>query len=302
MLFTVRGILRICIFEKTNNLITMKKILLFLCAGMMATGVSAQIEAPQPSPSAKIEQKVGLTDVTLEYSRPAVRDREIFGKLVPYGEVWRTGANSNSKITFSDDIEIAGKKLAKGTYAIYTIPNKDSWEVLFYTDATNWGTPAKWDESKVALKAKAKVETMPFSMESFGIFVNEISNDAAVLDFVWANTAATLEFKVPTDVKTMASIEKVMNGPNATDFYSAASFYQDSGKDLQKAHEWIKKATGMQEDAYWMWRKRSLIESSLGMKKEAIASAQKSLQLAEKANNTDYVKMNKASLKEWGAM
>lgn len=280
----------------------MKKILLFLCAGIMTTGVSAQIEAPQPSPSAKIEQKVGLTDVTLEYSRPAVRDREIFGNLVPFGEVWRTGANANSKITFSDDVEIDGKKLAKGTYAIYTIPNKDSWDVMFYTDANNWGNPEKWDESKVALKAKAKVETMPFSMESFGIFVNEISNDAAVLDFVWANTAAALAFKVPTDVKTMASIEKVMNGPNATDFYSAASFYQDSGKDLKKAHEWIKKATAMQEDAFWMWRKRSLIEASLGMKKEAISSAQKSLQLAEKANNKDYAKMNKASLKEWGAM
>jgi hypothetical protein len=279
----------------------MKKVLLFMCAGLMSIGASAQIEAPQPSPSAKMEQKVGLTDVTLEYSRPAVRGREIFGSLVPFGEVWRTGANANTKITFSDDVEIEGKKLAKGTYAIYTIPNKDSWEVMFYSDASNWGNPQEWDDSKVALKATAKVETMPFSMESFGIFVNEIKNDGAVLDFVWSTTAASLPFTVPTESKTMASIEKVMNGPGANDYFTAASFYQESGKDLKKAHEWVKKATAMQDDAFWMWRKRSLIEAELGMKKEAIASAQKSLMLAEKAKNADYVKMNKDSLKEWGA-
>jgi len=280
----------------------MKKVFLFMCAGLLALGTSAQIEAPQPSPAAKIEQKVGLTDVTLEYSRPAVRDREIFGELVPFGEVWRTGANANTKITFSDSVEIGGKNLAKGTYAIYTIPNKDSWEVLFYKDASNWGNPQEWDDSKVALKATAKVETMPFSMESFGIFVNEISNGGAVLDFVWSNTSATLPFEVPTDMKTLASIEKVMNGPGANDYYAAASFYQESGKDLKKAHEWVKKATAMQDDAFWMWRKRSLIEAELGMKKEAISSAQKSMALAEKAKNADYVKMNKASLKEWGAI
>jgi hypothetical protein len=280
----------------------MKKIFLFMCAGLIALSTSAQIEAPQPSPSAKVEQKVGLTDVTLEYSRPAMRGREIFGGLVPFGEVWRTGANANTKITFSDDVEIDGKKLAKGTYAIYTVPNKESWEVMFYSDATNWGNPQEWDDAKVALKAMAKVRESDVAAESFGIFVNNLKNDGAELDFVWNKTVATLAFKVPTDVKTMASIEKVMNGPGASDYYSAASFYHDSGKDLKKAHEWVKKATAMQEDAFWMWRKRSLIEADLGMKKEAIASAQKSMALAEKANNMDYVKMNKASLKEWGAM
>lgn len=280
----------------------MKRVFLFMCAGLFALGTSAQIEAPQPSPSAKMEQKVGLTDVTLEYSRPAVRGREIFGGLVPFGEVWRTGANANTKITFSDDVTIDGKNLAKGTYAIYTVPNKESWEIMFYNDVTNWGNPQVWDDSKVVMKASADVEKMPFSMESFGIFVNNIKNDGAVLDFVWDDTAVSLPFTVPTDAKTMASIEKVMNGPSANDYYAAASYFMESGKDLEKAHEWIKKATAMQEDAFWVWRKRSLIEAELGMKKDAIASAQKSMQLAEKAKNADYVKMNKDSLKEWGAM
>ena len=280
----------------------MKKIYLFLCTGLFALSASAQIEAPQASPSAKVEQTVGLTDVTLEYSRPAMRGREIFGGLVPFGEVWRTGANNNTKITFSDDVEIDGKKLAKGTYAIYTVPNKDSWEVMFYTDATNWGNPQEWDDSKVALKAMAKTKMTDNVMESFGIAVNNLKNDGANLDFMWNKTVATLAFKVPTDAKTTASIEKVMNGPNAADFYAAASYYQESGKDLKKAHDWIMKATSMNESAFYMWRKRSLIEAELGMKKEAIASAQKSMALAEQAKNMDYVKMNKASLKEWGAL
>ena len=273
-----------------------------MCAGLFALNISAQIEAPQPSPFAKVEQKVGLTDVTLEYSRPAMRGREIFGGLVPFGEVWRTGANANTKITFSDDVEIDGNKLAKGTYAIYTVPNKESWEVIFYSDATNWGNPQEWDDAKVALKAMAKVRKADTAMESFGIFVNNLKNDGADLDFMWNKTVATLAFNVPTDAKTTASIEKVMSGPGAADYYAAASYYQESGKDLKKAHEWIMKATAMQEKAFWMWRKRSLIEAELGMKKEAIASAQKSMALAEEANNMDYVKMNKASLKEWGAM
>ncbi len=273
-----------------------------MCSGLFALSTSAQIMAPQPSPSAKVEQKVGLTDVTLEYSRPAMRGREIFGDLVPFGEVWRTGANNNSKITFSDDVEIDGKKLPKGTYAIYTVPNKDSWEVMFYTDSSNWGTPEKWDDSKVALKAMAKVRKTEIANESFGIFVNNLKSDGADLDFMWNKTLATLAFKVPTDAKTTASIERVMNGPGAADFYAAASYYQESGKDLKKAHDWIMKATSMEEKAYWMWRKRSLIEAELGMKKEAIASAQKSMNLAEQAKNMDYVKMNKASLKEWGAL
>ncbi len=280
----------------------MKKVLLFMCAGLFALNTSAQIEAPQPSPSAKVEQKVGLTDVTLEYSRPATRGREIFGELVPFGEVWRTGANNNTKITFSDDVEIDGKKLAKGTYAIYTVPNKDSWEVMFYSDSSNWGTPEEWSDAKVALKAMAKVRKTEIANESFGIFVNNLKNDGADLDFMWDKTLATLAFKVPTDAKTAASIEKVMKGPGAADFYAAASYYQESGKDLKKAHEWIMKATSMEEKAFWMWRKRSLIEAELGMKKEAIASAQKSMALAEQAKNMDYVKMNKASLKEWGAL
>jgi len=279
----------------------MKKIYLFLFIVLMAVPSFSQIETPQPSPFSTIEQAVGLTDVKIEYSRPNMRGRTIFGDLVPYGETWRTGANANTTISFSDDVTIDGKSLKKGTYALYTVPNKDSWDVIFYSDSMNWGTPEKWDESKVALKVKAKVSELPFKVESFTITPSNVMSDSMLLDFAWENTLASLAINVPTEETTMASIEKVMNGPAPGDYYSAATYYHDSGKDLKKAHEWIIKATEAMPDAYYMWRRRSLIEADLGMKKEAISSAKRSLEEAKKANNKDYVKMNQDSLKEWGA-
>lgn len=283
----------------------MKKLFLFLFAGVLSSAATAQIQTPQPSPFTKVEQKVGLTDVTLEYSRPGMRDREIFGNLVPYGEIWRTGANENTKITFSDDVEIDGKTLAAGTYAIYTRPEKESWEVMFYSDASNWGNPQEWDENKVALKATAQTEELPFEMETFTIFLDNLKNDSAVLNIVWANTVASLQINFPTDAKAMASIEKTMSGSDlkANDYFAAATYYHDTNKDNKKALEWVNKAIEMQGDnvPFWVLRKKSLIQADLGMKKEAIETARLSLAAAEKAGNKDYVKMNRDSLKEWGA-
>ncbi|MUP45515.1 DUF2911 domain-containing protein [Gramella sp. BOM4] len=276
----------------------MKKILfglLFVCASTVA-----QIQAPAPSPAAKIEQKVGLTDVTVEYSRPAMRGREIFGDLVPYEEVWRTGANANTVISFSDDVTINGKELKKGSYAIYSIPKENSWELMFYNTTDNWGVPQNWDESKVALKTSAEVSEPMSDIESFTIWFANLENDAADLKLGWADKIATVNLGVPTEAKTMASIERVMNGPTANDYFAAASYYHESGKDLDKAYEWVTKATEMAGDqAFWMLRRKSLIEADMGKKKEAIATAKKSMASAQKANNADYVKMNKESIAEW---
>lgn len=283
---------------------TMKKHILALCGLVLASfTASAQVQTPAPSPSAKIEQRVGLTDITLEYSRPAMRGRTIFGDLVPYGEVWRTGANENTKITFSDDVTIGGKELKKGTYAIYTIPNASSWEVIFYTDANNWGNPQKWDDSKVALKTTVSAESMPFDIESFTMLFGDITNDSAMLDILWERTYAGLKIEVPTEEKAMASIEGALNGPSARDYYSAAVYYLEEDKDIDKAREWIDKAAGMQEEVpFWMLRQKSLIYHKAGDKKGAIEAAKKSLTAAEKAGNSDYVKMNKDALKKWGAL
>ena len=281
----------------------MKKITLFLFVGLISSFVNAQIQVPQPSPSAKIEQEVGLTNVTVEYSRPGMRGRTIFGDLVPYGEKWRTGANNNTKISFDTNVVIDGKELKAGTYAIYSIPKENEWEVLFYEDSNNWGLPQDWQDSKVALRATAPVQEMPMTMQTFTILIDELQNDSAVLNFIWENTIATLPFEVPTDERAMASIERVMNGPSAGDYFAAATYFHDEKKDLGKAYEWIKKAVEIGgEDAYWVVRRKALIEADLGKKKEAIATAKKSLAAAEKAGNKDYVKLNQDSLKEWGAM
>lgn len=290
----------LAIFTHKLNYYNMKKFLSIAIMLCIAVSTNAQIETPAPSPFGKIEQEVGLTDVSIEYSRPGLKGRTIFGDLVPYGEVWRTGANANTKITFSTDVMINGKKLKKGSYSIYSIPNKDSWEIMFYSSTDNWGVPQDWDESKVALKAKAEVTKLPMTIESFTIMIHDLTNDSASLNFVWANTKATLSLEVPTDELATASIEKVMNGPSANDYFAAGSYYHESGKDLEKAYKWVSKAVEMSGDqAFWMLRRKSLIEAEMGKKEQAIATAKKSMASAKKANNADYVKMNKESIAEW---
>lgn len=279
----------------------MKKLTLFLCSALFAFTVSAQIQTPAPSPSAKLEQNVGLTDITIEYSRPSMRGRKIFGDLVPFGQVWRTGANARTKITFSDDIKFGGKDVKAGTYAIFTKPQADKWEVILYTEYAGGGTPQEWDASKVAASATAEVFPIPFDIQSFGIDINSITNNGASLEFFWEKTYVAVPFEVPTATKALASIESTMNGPTTNQYFQAASYYFQEGKDINKAKEWIDKAVAANGDAFWMSRQQSLIHAKAGDKKGAIKAAKASLAAAEKANNADYVKMNKESLAEWGA-
>lgn len=277
-----------------------------LCLAIMAMtfSVTAQIQTPAPSPFSKVEQKVGLTDVTLEYSRPNMRGRTIFGDLVPYGEVWRTGANARTKITFSDDVMIDGKTLKAGTYAIFTKPSEKSWEIYFYTEHDGGGTPETWDESKVAAKVTSEVYPMPMKIETFTMTFDDLTNSSATLGILWSDVYAGVKFDVPTDKMVTASIEKAMKGPGANDYYSAAVYYLQEGKDINQAKTWIDKAVSLAGDKtpFWQLRQQSLIYAKAGDKKGAITVAKKSLAAAEAAGNADYVKMNKDSLKEWGAM
>jgi len=280
----------------------MKKLVLFAFALTLMFSVNAQIETPQPSPFSKIEQKVGLTDVTLEYSRPSMNGRTIFGDLVPYGKVWRAGANKNTMITFSDDVVVAGNKLKAGSYAIFITPSEKSWEVIFYNDTNNWGAPKTIDATKVAAKVKIETMQLPMQVETFTITFDNLTSGSAELGFIWEDTMANLKFEVPTEKLVTASIEKVMAGPSANDYYAAAVYNLAEGKDLEQAKEWMDKAISMtKEPMFYQLRKQSLIYAALGDKKKAIAIAKESLAKSEKAGNADYVKMNKDSLKEWGA-
>jgi len=282
----------------------MKKLFTLIMVLTVSFAVNAQIETPQPSPSQKVEQKVGLTDVTLEYSRPSMRGRAIFGNLVPYGKVWRTGANKNTIITFSTEVTIGDNTLKAGSYAIFTKPNAGNWDVMFYSDTENWGTPKTWDDSKVAAKVSVKATTLPMTIETFTFTFDNLTNDSAVLSLLWENTMVDVTIGVPTDATVTDAISKIMNGPSADNYYASARYYLESGKDIKQAAVWIDKAIDMTkaEPKFWWLRQQSLIHAKAGNKKEAIKAAKLSLEYADKAENADYVKMNKASLKEWGAM
>ncbi|MGB0777817.1 MAG: DUF2911 domain-containing protein [Flavobacteriaceae bacterium] len=276
----------------------MKKLLLGVMI-LACSQIFAQVATPQPSPFSKTEQMVGLTKVNIDYSRPAARGRAIFGELVPFGKLWRTGANANTVIGFSDDVKIGDQELKKGNYALYSVPNKDSWDLIFYTDTSNWGTPRTWDDSKVAAKISAKSQEIPWPMNSFTIMIDELTDNSAMVNIMWEQTMVQFSISVPTEQKAMASIEREMKGPSAQDYNASAAYLLSVDKELETALEYSEKAVELNPNAYWMARTLSLIQAKLGKKKDAIKTAKMSLELAEKAGNQDYVRMNKNSIEEW---
>jgi hypothetical protein len=282
----------------------MKNLLLVFAVFAMSFATYAQIETPAPSPLSKLEQKVGLTDITVEYSRPSVKGRKIFGDLEPYGGIWRTGANKNTIITFSDDVTIAGQDVKAGSYAMFTKLNSATqWDVMFYSDTENWGAPGEWDDSKVAATAKVEVMEIPFSVETMSIDINNITTSGGTIDILWEKSYVGVPFTVPTDKKVSAAIDNIMAGPSANDYYASAVYYLNSGKDIKKAKTWIDKAMSMIETpGFWQVRQQSLIYAAAGDKKGAIEMAKKSMAAAKEAGNQNYVKQNMESLKEWGAM
>jgi tetratricopeptide (TPR) repeat protein len=259
-----------------------------------------QIETPQPSPLAKIEQVVGLTDVAITYSRPAVRNRSIMGDLVPFGEMWRAGANADTTIEFSDEVTIGGQKLASGKYAVFIRPGESMWEIFFYTKTDNGGLPDEWDPKAVALVVESTVDILDKSIESFTISIDNLHQNGATLNFSWENTQASLEFSVPTEAKAMASIDKTMKGtPKSRDYYNAAVYYREVDKDLNKAKKWIAKAIEMDDGKYWMYRQQALILKALNETDAAIEASKTSLKLATEAGNQDYVRLNTKAIAEW---
>ncbi|MDI1317876.1 DUF2911 domain-containing protein [Flavobacterium sp.] len=281
----------------------MKKIIFVLASLIASYVLNAQVKTPAPSPRCTITQVAGLTDVSLDYSRPSSKGRAVFGDLVPFGKLWRTGANANTTVSFSEDVVINGNTLKKGKYALFTTPKADMWEVVFYSDTDNWGTPEEWDATKVAVLINVDPVNLNNNVESLTIGIGNLTNDSATLDISWEKTMVSVKFEVPTKKAAMASIEKTLAGAGAGDYYSAAQYYFQSNGDMNKALEYVNKALSMAkagEDApFWQLRQKSLIQGKLGDKSGAIATAKLSLAGAEKAKNNDYVKMNNDSIKEW---
>ena len=270
-------------------------ILLFVgCLGF------SQINTPRFSPASEIEQMVGLTEIEIEYSRPSMRGREVFGTLVPFGKVWRTGADNSTKISFDTDVIISGKTVQSGTYSIFSIPNKESWEIIFYSDVELWGVPRDWSDDKIVFSSIYKVNKIN-TVETFTISFNDLTNNDVNMNISWENTSVDIKIDVPTRSMVEKDISNVLNdNPKASDYYSAAVFYRQENVNLSQALLWMNKAIEMFENPrFYHYRQQSLLMAANNKFSEAIDAANKSLDDAIKSDNQGYVKMNRESIAEW---
>ncbi len=273
-------------------------LLIALLMAIAFNPLKAQVETPAPSPMVKMEQSVGLTTLGLEYSRPSVKEREIFGSLVPYGKIWRTGANQSTKITFGDDVVFNGKKVKAGTYALYTIPGEDSWTLMLNSDLSIGGNVAAYKEATEVHRSTTTTQDFPSMIESMLIYIDDLRDGSATFNLVWAKTHIQVPIDLDTDENVMASIKATMAGPSANDYYRAALYYYNNDKSIAKAEEWITKASDMRPEAYWVATWKARILKKAGKTEKAKKTAKMALGMAEKAGNQDFVKINKDMLSE----
>lgn len=275
------------------------KILALALATTVAFGATAQIKAPKPSPLCEIEATVGLTEIEVEYSRPGKKNREIFGKLVPYGKIWRTGANASTKFKTDKDITINGKELKKGKYALYTIPGESEWTIIFHNNTSYWGV-GDYKETEDALRVTAKPITIKETIETFTIEFGHFTNSGAKMMIMWDNTLVSVDIDTKLDEQMEAQIKDVLlGGPSANDYAAGAHYYMEKGENLDQALTWINKAIEKRPDAFWLIHSKAELLAKMGKKKEAIAAANKSIEIAKKSENGDYgyIKKNEELIK-----
>ena len=279
-------------------------LLLFAAFFLSSTVAFSQIDTPRPSPKGSLTQDIGLTSIEVEYSRPSVKDRVIFGDLVPYGEMWRTGANASTKVKVNADVKVGGEELKRGEYALYTVPGDSEWTIIFYENTSYWGTPGKeYTEDNVAAKIRVKPTRMSDFVETFTINVNNLRNASADLELMWERTKVVIPIGLNTDEAVMAEIKAKIDGPSADTYYSAARYYYEENKDLNLALAWVQMAMDKsKEEQFWVVRLKALILGKIGRYDEAIKTAEHSTSLAKKANNANYPKMNAKSIAEWQKM
>ncbi|MBP2831127.1 DUF2911 domain-containing protein [Aquimarina sp. U1-2] len=266
---------------------------------MMVITANAQLRVPALSPSSKTIQTVGLTEIEIEYSRPSKRDRTIFGEdgIIPYGELWRTGANAATKITFSDDLLISETPIKKGSYAILTKPGKNSWDLYVYSyESQNWSTYV--DRTPIASFTIDRIKSNQV-VETFLMYIDQITLNSAQLIFTWDTTKIVLPLKFMTHEKTMAAIYKTLSGPSTFDYFQAALYLHEAQEDLEKALTYIQKATKNENALFFQVYREALILADLDRKTEAILAAKRSLALSKKAKNKDFIRLNEKNIKEW---
>ena len=258
---------------------------------------TAQLKTPAPSPLQTLKQDFALSSVTLDYSRPSAKDRTIFGGLVPYNKVWRTGANAATQITFGEDVTFGGKAVKAGKYALYTIPKEGKWDVMLYSDLTLGGNVSKYDESKEVVRVAAKNSQMTGKIETLTMQFQNVTDNTMDLELRWENTRVLVPIKADIDEKIMKSIESSVVKDNRP-YFQAANYYYNNDKDMGQALEWTNKALDQNPNAFWIQALKARIQLKQNDKKGAATTAQKVINLATEAQNDDYVKIGKDLLKK----
>ena len=275
----------------------MKKLFISAMALVMMLSADAQgLNTPQPSPTQTVKQNFGLSSIELSYSRPGVKGRKIFGDLVPYGNVWRTGANQATTLTFGDEVTIGGVKIKAGKYGLLTIPEKKSWTIII-SKQTGVTSPADYKQDQDVVRVDAKTNATGDAIETFTIEFANVKPNTCNLEIKWDKTSVSLPISTDVETKVMAQIDQLMNKDNRP-YYNAAMYYMDNGKDLNQALGWFQKAAEMQPKAFWIQHQLANCLAKLGKKDEAKAAAEKSNALAAEAKNDDYVKLNEKLLAE----
>lgn len=259
-----------------------KLLLIVLVLGFTQVG-TAQIGRLALSPLQTLEQNIAKTDITIVYSRPAMRERVVFGELVPYGKVWRTGANQNTTISLSEDVIVNKTVLKKGKYAIFTKPSQKEWEVYFYTDTDGWGVPETLDAEKIVAKITVPSKQLPKAVQTLSISIDDFTNYNFDLGIKWENTQVTIPFELTTREMMDKLVEDVLTGPKAGDYYSAATYELESGKDFEKGLQQINKTIELRPEAVWYdFRTKAKLLMALNRKGEIKAVVAKGLELVKK--------------------
>jgi hypothetical protein len=261
----------------------------------------AQITTPKLSPHCVLTHEIGFNEITIDYSRPSVRDRIIFGDLVPYGKLWRTGANASTKIKFKDDVTLEGHEVPAGEYTLYTIPGKDEWTIIIHTVNTYWGVGKDYKETDDLVRFNVKPIILNHKIETMAIEVSDITANACNLEIKWDHTLIKINLKMDTDKKVLAEIDDKMKGVSQATYYQAAVYYLENDKDLNKALEWIDKAL-INNEQFWILRHKAMILAKLGRYKEAVVLAERSMKLAAEAENDDFKKQDEKAIAEWRAL
>ena len=267
----------------------------------LSPNLTAQITTPKLSPHCVFTQEVGFNEITVDYCRPSVKGRVIFGDLVPFGKIWRTGANASTRLKFKDDVTMEGHEVPAGEYTLYTIPGKDEWTIIIHTVTTYWGVGKDYKESDDLIRFKVKPTTLNHKIETMAIEFSDITANYCNLEIKWDLTLIAIKIKTDTDKKVLTEIDDKMKGVTQATYYQAAVYYLENDKDLNKALDWIDKAL-VNNEQFWILRQKAIILAKLGRYKEAITLAESSIKLASEADNDDFKKQDEKAVADWRAL